>query len=121
MLSMTFNWGYGLSSLVLLDFFLPMFLMQLFAKKYNPILYRLVIVFTSTAGTTISDFMDRSLGLGYLMGSLILVSALIMILCIWCFSEKSLSVSNVYSLNVAVFYWLTILVSNTLETALAIF
>ncbi len=121
MLSMTFNWGYGLSSLVLLGFFVITFLMQLFAKKYNPILYWLVIISTSTAGTTISDFMDRSLGLGYLTGSLILVSTLILMLSTWYLSEKSLSVTNVHSRKVEVFYWLTILVSNTLGTALGDF
>ena len=121
MLSMTFNWGYGLSSLVLLGFFAITFLMQLFAKKYNPILYWLVIISTSTAGTTISDFMDRSLGLGYLTGSLILVSTLILMLSVWYLSEKSLSVTNVHSRKVEVFYWLTILVSNTLGTALGDF
>lgn len=121
MLSMTFNWGYGLSSVVLLGFFVLTFLMQLFAKKYNPILYWLVIISTSTAGTTISDFMDRTLGLGYLTGSLILVSTLIMMLSVWYFSEKSLSVTNVHSRKVEVFYWLTILVSNTLGTALGDF
>ena len=121
MLSMTFNWGYGLSSLILMGFFVCTFLMQLFAKKYNPILYWLVIISTSTAGTTISDFMDRSLGLGYLTGSLILVSTLIMMLSIWYYSEKSLSVTNVHSRKVEVFYWLTILVSNTLGTALGDF
>lgn len=121
MLSMTFNWGYGLSSVVLLGFFLITFLMQLFARKYNPILYWMVIISTSTAGTTISDFMDRSLGLGYLTGSLILVSTLIMMLSIWYYSEKSLSVTNVHSRKVEIFYWLTILVSNTLGTALGDF
>lgn len=121
MLSMTFNWGYGLSSVVLLSFFLITFLMQLFARKYNPILYWMVIISTSTAGTTISDFMDRSLGLGYLTGSLILVSTLIMMLSMWYYSEKSLSVTNVHSRKVEIFYWLTILVSNTLGTALGDF
>lgn len=121
MLSMTFNWGYGLSSVVLLGFFLITFLMQLFARKYNPILYWMVIISTSTAGTTISDFMDRSLGLGYLTGSLILVSTLIMMLSMWYYSEKSLSVTNVHSRKVEIFYWLTILVSNTLGTALGDF
>lgn len=121
MLSMTFNWGYGLSSVLLLSFFLITFLMQLFARKYNPILYWMVIISTSTAGTTISDFMDRSLGLGYLTGSLILVSTLIMMLSIWYYSEKSLSVTNVHSRKVEIFYWLTILVSNTLGTALGDF
>ena len=103
MLSMTFNWGYGLSSVVLLGFFLITFLMQLFARKYNPILYWMVIISTSTAGTIISDFMDRSLGLGYLTGPVILITLLVVMLAIWYLSEKSLSVTNVLSRKVEVF------------------
>lgn len=121
MLSMTFNWGYGFSSLVLLVFFVITFLLQLFSKKYHPVLYWLVIISTSTAGTTISDYMDRSLGLGYLTGSVLLILLLIMMLSLWFFSEKSLSVDRVHSRKVEVFYWLTILVSNTLGTALGDF
>ncbi|WP_432671832.1 COG4705 family protein [Flavobacterium sp. SM2513] len=121
MLSMTFNWGYGISSVFLLTFFLVTFLIQLFAKKYNPIVYWLVIISTSTAGTTISDYMDRSLGLGYLTGSLILFSMLMVMLSIWYFSEKSLSVTHVHSRKAELFYWLTILISNTLGTALGDF
>lgn len=121
MLSMTFDWGYGFSSLVLLGFFIVSFLMQLFSKKYHPVLYWLVIIATSTAGTTISDYMDRSLGLGYLTGSLLLIFLLIAMLSVWYSSEKSLSVTNVVSKRVEVFYWITILVSNTLGTALGDF
>lgn len=121
MLSMTFDWGYGLSSVVLLGFFVVTFLMQLFSKKYHPVLYWLVIIATSTAGTTISDYMDRSLGLGYLTGSLLLIFLLIAMLSVWYSSEKSLSVTNVVSKRVEVFYWITILVSNTLGTALGDF
>lgn len=121
MLSMTFDWGYGLSSLVLVGFFVVTFLMQLYSKKYHPVLYWLVIIATSTAGTTISDYMDRSLGLGYLTGSLLLIFLLIAMLSVWYSSEKSLSVTNVVSKRVEVFYWITILVSNTLGTALGDF
>ncbi|MEO8794944.1 MAG: hypothetical protein ABI390_05720, partial [Daejeonella sp.] len=65
MLSMTWNLGYGVSSLILISFFIVTLIAQLISKKYNPILYWLVIISTSTAGTTISDYMDRTLGLGY--------------------------------------------------------
>lgn len=121
MLSMNFNWGYGFSSLALLGFFVVTFLFQLFSKKYSPILYWLVIISTSTAGTTISDYVDRSLGLGYLTGSVILITLLVVMLAIWYLSEKSLSVTNVLSRKVEVFYWFTILFSNTLGTALGDF
>ena len=64
LLSMTMNIGYSISSLVLLSFFLVTLLIQLAAKKYHPVIYWLVIVSTSTAGTTVSDYMDRTLELG---------------------------------------------------------
>src|SRR5437667_8791314 len=68
LLSMTMNVGYALSSLVLIGFFAVTLAGQLAAKRYYPPLYWAVILSTSTAGTTISDFMDRSLALGYAMG-----------------------------------------------------
>ena len=71
--SMTLNIGYALSSLLLMGVFIVLLQMQLHAKKYNPLLYWSVILATSTAGTTMSDFMDRTLGLGYAVGSLILI------------------------------------------------
>jgi uncharacterized membrane-anchored protein len=80
-----------------------------------------VILATSTAGTTMSDYMDRTLGLGYAEGSLILVSLLIITLTVWKFTEKSLSVTDIKSLRGEVFYWTAILFSNTLGTALGDF
>ncbi len=80
MISMTFNIGYGLSSIILIVFFIATLLAQLSVKKYIPLLYWLVILATSTAGTTMSDFMDRTLGLGYATGALILGLMLISML-----------------------------------------
>ena len=121
LLSMTLNIGYGLSSLILFSFFLLTLSLQLLAKKHNSILYWLVILSTSTAGTTISDYMDRTLGLGYATGSAILVTLLIIILAVWRWSEKSLSVTNINTRKGESFYWTAILFSNTLGTALGDF
>lgn len=121
LLSMTLKIGYALSSVVLLVFFFSTLSVQLFSKKYNPIIYWAVILATSTAGTTISDYMDRTLGLGYATGSLILASLLILTLIIWKITEHSLSVSNIKSLRGELFYWTAILISNTLGTALGDF
>lgn len=121
LLSMTLNIGYGLSSLILFSFFLLTLSLQLIAKKHNPILYWLVILSTSTVGTTMSDYMDRTMGLGYAAGSLILVTLLIIILAIWKWSEKSLSVANINTRKGESFYWTAILFSNTLGTALGDF
>ncbi|MFG9976582.1 hypothetical protein ACG3QR_33015, partial [Pseudomonas aeruginosa] len=70
---------------------------QLRSKTYNPLLYWAVILSTSTAGTTLSDFMDRTLGLGYATGSTILASLLCAVLVYWKLSQKSLSIANVRS------------------------
>ena len=118
LLSMTLNIGYAISSVVLLVFFLATLFVQLSSKKYKPVIFWSVILATSTAGTTMSDFMDRTLGLGYAMGSLILVALLISTLSIWKATEKSLSVANIKSFRAEVFYWTAILFSNTLGTAL---
>ena len=121
LLSMTLNVGYAVSSLILLSFFFITLLGQLSAKKYHPMIYWLVIVSTSTAGTTMSDYMDRSLGLGYLKGSLILLSCLVAILAIWRYSAGTLSVNYIRTRKVEIFYWTAILFSNTLGTALGDF
>ena len=94
---------------------------QLFSKRYIPVLYWAVILSTSTAGTTMSDYMDRTLGVGYAMGSLILITILIIILFLWYKSEKSLSVTNIKTFRGELFYWMAILFSNTLGTALGDF
>lgn len=118
LLSMTLNIGYAASSILLIGLFLVSLVSQLVSKTYNPLLYWTVILSTSTAGTTMSDFMDRTLGLGYAKGSLILLSTLLTILAFWRFKIGSLSVNDVKTFKVELLYWTAILVSNTLGTAL---
>jgi uncharacterized membrane-anchored protein len=118
LLSMTCNLGYAASSLVLLGFFLVTLAAQLRTRSFHPLLFWAVILATSTAGTTISDFMDRTLGLGYATGSLILVTILCVLLAAWRFSVGSLSVDHIGEPKVELFYWTAILASNTLGTAL---
>lgn len=117
MFSMTFKIGYEHSSMILISIFFVTLAMQIFSKKFNPFLYWTVILSTSTAGTTMSDFMDRTLHLGYEKGSLILISCLLTVLTIWYLSEKSLSVNNIQTKKAEMFYWIAILFSNTLGTA----
>jgi uncharacterized membrane-anchored protein len=121
LLAQTLKIGYAISSMVLLCFFFITLIIQLYSKKFHPLIYWAVILATSTAGTTISDYMDRTLGLGYATGSLILVSLLIITLIVWKSTEKSLSVTDIKSLRGEVIYWTAILFSNTLGTALGDF
>ncbi len=118
LLSMTMNVGYALSSVILVGFFVVTLVLQMASRRYHPVLYWGVILTTSTAGTTISDFMDRSLGLGYALGSLILVTLLAGVLFVWHSTEKTLAVERVTTRRAEAFYWSAILVSNTLGTAL---
>jgi len=118
LLSMTLNVGYALSTVILLAAFAVTLAAQLRARKYHAFLYWSVILSTSTAGTTMSDFMDRTLGLGYATGSAILVVALVLMLGAWRLTEGTLSVTSVRTLRAELFYWGAILISNTLGTAL---
>ena len=118
LLSMTLNVGYAMSSLILVGLFLASLAGQLRTERYHPALYWTVILTTSTAGTSMSDFMDRTLGLGYATGSALLVTLLLAVLAVWRMSEKSLSVDHIQSRRGELFYWAAILVSNTLGTAL---
>ncbi|HET9137262.1 MAG TPA: hypothetical protein VFO76_11535 [Candidatus Kapabacteria bacterium] len=121
LLSMTLNIGYGASTVILLLFFVLTLIGQLLSKKYHPVLYWLVILSTSTAGTTLSDYLDRTVGLGYATGSLLLVSLLVIVLAIWRLSVGSLSVERIETFKAELFYWIAILISNTLGTALGDF
>ncbi|HCE9325984.1 TPA: hypothetical protein ACQTXZ_002966 [Pseudomonas aeruginosa] len=121
LLSMTLDVGYALSSLILLGAFLATLLAQLRSERYNPWLYWLVILSTSTAGTTVSDFMDRSLGLGYATGSAILLGLLALVFVSWRLSGQPLAVERIRSRRVELLYWVAILCSNTLGTALGDF
>jgi uncharacterized membrane-anchored protein len=118
LLSMTLNVGYAISSLILISVFVLTLITQLMAKTYKPLLYWIVILSTSTAGTTMSDFMDRTLGLGYATGSMILIAILLAIFAAWRLSGDSLNVNKVQSFRGEMFYWMAILFSNTLGTAL---
>lgn len=121
LLSMTLNVGYAASSMILLAFFGAALILQLRAKVFHPFLYWAVILATSTAGTTISDFMDRSLGLGYATGAAIIAATLVAVLAAWRWVLGSIAVDHIRDPKTETFYWLAILVSNTLGTALGDF
>ena len=120
-LSMTLNLGYVVSTAIFFCVFLITLVAQVSAKSYHPFLYWAVILATTTAGTTMSDFLDRTAGLGYLRGSLILIAMLIGVLALWRFTVGSVTFENNKSRKVEIFYWFTILFSNTLGTALGDF
>jgi len=121
LLSMTLNVGYAVSSLILLSIFFVVLSLQLLSKTYHPLLYWMVILLTSTAGTTMSDYMDRTLGLGYAKGSLILVTILLSIFIFWRMTNTSFSVEKIKTTKVEFLYWVAIVFSNTLGTALGDF
>lgn len=118
LMSMTLGVGYAASSIILISAFIISLAVQLSLKSFRPFPFWLVILTTSTAGTTMSDYMDRTLGLGYALGSSILAGILLLILLVWFISVRSLSVAQISSRKSETFYWLAILVSNTLGTAL---
>ena len=120
-LSMTMKLGYAAATGVLFGLFLVTLIAQLAARRYNPILYWLVILSTTTAGTTMSDFLDRSAHLGYIGGSLLLVAILLAILAAWRLTLGFITFDHVSDPKVEAFYWVTILFSNTLGTALGDF
>lgn len=118
LVSMTLGVGYAVSSVILLSAFAVTLLGQLAAKRHVPALYWAVILTTSTAGTTVSDFLDRTAGLGYATGAALLLTLLVAVLLLWRRTTGSLSVDQVTTRTAELFYWLAILVSNTLGTAL---
>ena len=118
LMSMTFHLDYAVSTVILMALFLGALILQIQTRHHRPILYWTVILATSTAGTTMSDFMDRTLGLGYALGSAILMALLLGVLAIWRVSEGSLSVDRIETRKGEWFYWAAILCSNTLGTAL---
>jgi uncharacterized membrane-anchored protein len=120
-LSMTLRLGYAVSSLIFIAFLVVSAAAQIRARKFHPFLYWAVIVATTTAGTTMADFADRSLGIGYVGGSLILFALVILVLALWRFTMGSVAVDNISAPGVEAFYWATILFSNTLGTALGDF
>ncbi len=119
--SMTLRLGYALSTVIFAGIFLVAVAAQISARRFHPLLYWAVIVATTTAGTTMADFADRSLGIGYVGGSVILALLLVAVLGAWQQSVGSVSVEHIASPKAEAFYWATILFSNTLGTALGDF
>ena len=120
-LSMTMNVGYLASTLIFFTLFVIALGFQLKSKKHHPYLYWTVIIATSTAGTTMSDYMDRTLKLGYTQGSAILVTLLLSVLALWRLTVGNVAVDDIRTRKAEVFYWVAILFSNTLGTALGDF
>lgn len=116
--SMTLNWGYALSSALFIAVFVVAVAAQIAARRFHPFLYWGVIIATTTAGTTMADFADRSLGIGYPGGSLILFAGLMASLGVWYWCAGSIAVDTVVSPRIEAFYWTAILFSQTLGTAL---
>jgi uncharacterized membrane-anchored protein len=121
LLSMTLNVGYVASSIILFAAFLVSVALQMRSQRYVPALYWLVIVATSTSGTTISDMMDRTFELGYPAGAAILLTILGACFFVWRATGESLSVDEIRTPRVELLYWTTILFSNTLGTAMGDF
>ncbi len=116
--SMSMNLGYAVSSLIFIGIFVVAMVAQIAAKKFHPFLYWLVVIATTTAGTTIADFADRSLGIGYPGGASLLFVLLMTSLAVWYWSAGSISVDTVSTPKIERFYWVAILFSQTLGTAL---
>lgn len=113
----TLHLGYAVGIGITLVFFLVVLGMQLYAKKFIPVFYWLVIIGTTTLGTEISDFMDRSLGLGYALGSIILVVGLLFTLFLWFKKFGNLEVYPIFEGNKELYFWIAVLFSNSLGTA----
>jgi uncharacterized membrane-anchored protein len=120
-LSMTLKLGYLVSTLIFFGFFVVTLAAQLASKRYHPAFYWLVVVATTTLGTTTSDYMDRTLGLGYVKSSVVLLAGVILVLVVWHFVTGRIEFQNVATRTDESFYWLTILAANTLGTALGDF
>lgn len=119
--TMTLNLGYAVGSLIFLGFFVVTLAAQVASKKYHPFIYWAVVVATTTVGTTMSDYLDRTVGLGYIKSSIMLFGGVLLVLFIWYRVRGRLEFENIRDRRDEVFYWLTILVSNTLGTALSDF
>ncbi|MCF7767304.1 hypothetical protein [Achromobacter pulmonis] len=116
--SMSMNLGYLVGTGIFAVVFLAAVVAQVKAKRFHPFLYWVTIIATTTVGTTLADFADRSLGIGYAGGSSLLLVLLLGSLLVWHRSLGSVSVSTVSSPKAEAFYWLTIMFSQTLGTAL---
>ena len=116
--TMTVNWGYLVGTALFLPLLVVLVAMQMRVPRFKPWLYWATIVASTTFGTTMADFADRSLGIGYLGGSLVLLACVLLALGAWYGSEGTVSVATIHTPRAEAFYWLTITFSQTLGTAL---
>lgn len=116
--TMTLNWGYLVGTAIFFSLLVVLVIVQIRAEKFHPFIYWATIVASTTAGTTMADFADRSLGIGYAGGSSALFVCLLAVLGAWYWSLGSISVTTVNTPKVEAFYWLAITFSQTLGTAL---
>jgi uncharacterized membrane-anchored protein len=117
-LSMSMNLGYLISTGIFAIVFAVAVTVQVLTKKFHPVIYWVTIVATTTVGTTLADFADRSLGIGYAGGTVILITLLAASLWIWKQTLGSVAIDSVNSPKPEIFYWVTIMCSQTLGTAL---
>lgn len=116
--SMSMNLGYLVGTLIFAAIFLVAVFAQIKAKRFHPFLYWATIIATTTVGTTLADFADRSLGIGYAGGSSLLLALLLISLFVWHRSLGTISVESIHTPKAEMFYWVTIMFSQTLGTAL---
>jgi len=116
--SMSMHLGYLLGTAIFAAVFIIAVIVQIKAKCFHPVIYWVTIIATTTVGTTLADFADRSLGIGYLGGTALLLTLLLVSLAVWYRSLGSVSVDTVNSPRSEMFYWMTIMFSQTLGTAL---
>ena len=116
-ISMTLGLGYYVGLAITFSILAVVLWAQITGRSYRPVLFWSAIIATTTAGTEISDFMDRSLGLGYFAGSVILVSGLILTLAVWYYRDRDLRVYPIVRRDAEVMFWLAVLFSNSLGTA----
>src|SRR6202167_2540232 len=116
--TMTLSWGYLAVTALFLAALVVLVALQIAAKKFHPSLYWATIVASTTAGTTMADFADRSLGIGYAGGSTLLFVCLMATLGLWYRTMGSIAVATVSTPRVEIFYWIAITFSQTLGTAL---
>ena len=116
--TMTLDWGYLAGTAIFLSALVLLIAIQIAADRFYPLLYWATIVASTTAGTTMADFADRSLGIGYAGGSSVLLACLAGVLGLWYWSLGSISAATITSPKVEAFYWAAITVSQTLGTAL---
>ncbi len=116
--TMTLGWGYLAGTVLFAAMLVALVVAQILSRRFNPVLYWATIIASTTFGTTMADFADRSLGIGYTGGTALLLTCLTAVLGFWYASERTIAVDTVSTPRVEAFYWAAITFSQTLGTAL---